>query len=96
MLASSAPFLLEGDRIISLLTGPDLLRLWVRTCALMNRTCVNRMMHEAVSRDVVWMKVFKQDSKEDIDMVIQNEWLAKKWDLLRTAVTAGENSKESV
>lgn len=27
VLAVTAPFLLEGDRIISMLTGPDLLRL---------------------------------------------------------------------
>lgn len=54
------------------------------------------MMHEAVRRDKVWMRVFKQDSKEEIDAVVQNEWLAKKWELLRTSVTAGESSKESV
>ncbi len=28
VLSVSAPFLLEGDRILSMLTGPDLLRLY--------------------------------------------------------------------
>lgn len=53
-------------------------------------------MHEAIKRDKVWMKVFKQDSKEDIDIVVKNEWLEKKWSLLHPAISTAEESKESV
>lgn len=54
---------------------------------------MNKMMHEAVSRDSVWMKVFKQDSKEDVQNVLQNEWLSKKWNLMNPGVATVEEAK---
>lgn len=50
-------------------------------------------MHEAIQRDSVWLRVFKQDSKEDIPVVLQNEWLQKKWNLLNPGVSNSEESK---
>ena len=47
-----------------------------------DRGCVNHMMHDAVVRDCVWVRAFKQDSKEDVELVLKSEWLAKKWSML--------------
>lgn len=63
---------------------------------MMNRSCVNRVFHNAIQRDNVWIRVFKQDSKEDIDIVRQNEWLERKWSLLNPGVTNSEESKPEV
>lgn len=63
---------------------------------MMIRSCVNRVLHNSIQRDSVWIRVFKQDSKEDIDVVLQNEWLEKKWSLLNPGVTSSEESKPEV
>ena len=51
---------------------------------------MNKLLHEAVSRESVWLRSFKQDSKEDLEIVLQNEWLMKKWKLVYPGVSVGE------
>lgn len=51
---------------------------------------MNKLLHEAVNRESVWLRSFKQDSKEDLAIVLQNEWLMKKWTLVYPGVTVGE------
>ena len=80
-----------------MLTGPEILRLYsCFLCMIKNRGCVNKVMNMAVHRDVVWIKVFKQDCKEDVDNVIQNEWLKKKWDLFNPAILPSEQPNEAM
>ena len=54
------------------------------------RGCVNKLLHEAVNRESVWLRSFKQDSKEDLEIVLQNEWLMKKWSLVYPGMTLAE------
>ena len=51
-------------------------------------------MSMAVHRDVVWMKVFKQDCEEDVNAVIRNDWLKKKWELLNPSVLSSGQSEQ--
>ena len=51
---------------------------------------MNKLLHEAVNRESVWLRSFKQDSKEDLEIVLQNEWLMKKWSLVYPAMTLAE------
>ena len=62
----------------------------------MNRGCVNHLMHDAIKRDSVWIRAFKQDSKEDLDMVLKNEWLSRKWSLLNPGESKVEESESYV
>ena len=55
---------------------------------------MNKIMNMAVHRDVVWMKVFKQDCQEDVNMVIRNDWLKRKWEMLNPSVLPSEKDGE--
>ena len=90
-LSAMAPFLLEGDRIESMLTGPELLRLCVWKKRVMRRGCVNKTLLKSVHREDVWLRSLKQDSEEDRAIVLKNEWAEKKWKMMH----AGEVEKES-
>ena len=89
-----APFLLEGNRIIGMLTGPDLLRLYLHSIQVTRSGCVNSLLHEATVRDAVWNNVFKHDSKEDLDIVLKNEWVLKRWNLINPPATTVESTAE--
>jgi hypothetical protein len=43
---------------------------------------VNKLLNNSVHRDVVWIRAFKQDSGKDIESVLVNEWVLKKWRML--------------
>ena len=49
-------------------------------------------MHDAIKRDSVWIRAFKQDTKEDLDVVLKNEWLSRKWSLLNPGELKVEES----
>ena len=51
---------------------------------------MNKLLHEAVNRESVWLRSFKQDSKEDLEIVLKNEWLMKKWSLVYPGMTLAE------
>lgn len=50
---------------------------------------MNRIFMEATRRESVWNAVFKNDSKENLQIVLRNEWVKKRWDLINPVVTAG-------
>ena len=89
-----APFLLEGDRIESMLTGPELLRLYVWKKRVMRRGCVNKTLFKSVHREDVWLRSLKQDSEEDRAIVLKNEWAEKKWKMMHAGEVEVEE-KES-
>ena len=89
-----APFLLEGDRIESMLTGPELLRLYVWKKRVMRRGCVNKTLFKSVHREDVWLRSLKQDSEEDRTIVLKNEWAEKKWKMMHAGEVEVEE-KES-
>lgn len=93
-LSAMAPFLLEGDRIESMLTGPELLRLYVWKKRVMRRGCVNKTLFKSVHREDVWLRSLKQDSEEDRTIVLKNEWAEKKWKMMH-AGEVEEKEKES-
>ena len=89
-----APFLLEGDRIESMLTGPELLRLYVWKKRVMRRGCVNKTLFKSVHREDVWLRSLKQDSEEDRTIVLKNEWAEKKWKMMHAGEVEVEESEE--
>ena len=89
-----APFLLEGDRIESMLTGPELLRLCVWKKRVMRRGCVNKTLLKSVHREDVWLRSLKQDSEEDRTIVLKNEWAEKKWKMMHAGEVEVEESEE--
>lgn len=93
-LSAMAPFLLEGDRIESMLTGPELLRLYVWKKRVMRRGCVNKTLFKSVHREDVWLRSLKQDSEEDRAIVLKNEWAEKKWKMMHAGEVEVEE-KES-
>ena len=93
-LSAMAPFLLEGDRIESMLTGPELLRLCVWKKRVMRRGCVNKTLFKSVHREDVWLRSLKQDSEEDRTIVLKNEWAEKKWKMMHAGEVEVEESEE--
>ena len=93
-LSAMAPFLLEGDRIESMLTGPELLRLCVWKKRVMRRGCVNKTLLKSVHREDVWLRSLKQDSEEDRTIVLKNEWAEKKWKMMHAGEVEVEESEE--
>lgn len=93
-LSAMAPFLLEGDRIESMLTGPELLRLCVWKKRVMRRGCVNKTLLKSVHREDVWLRSLKQDSEEDRAIVLKNEWAEKKWKMMHAGEVEVEESEE--
>ena len=51
---------------------------------------MNKLLHDAVNRESVWLRSFKQDSKEDLEIVLKNEWLMKKWSLVYPGMSLAE------
>ena len=51
---------------------------------------MNKLLHEAVNRESVWLRSFKQDSKENLEIVLKNEWLMKKWSLVYPGMSLAE------
>lgn len=49
---------------------------------------------EATRRESVWNAVFKNDSKENLQIVLQNEWVKKRWDLINPGVAAGADEEK--
>ena len=92
-LSAMAPFLLEGDRIESMLTGPELLRLYVWKKRVMRRGCVNKTLFKSVHREDVWLRSLKQDSEEDRTIVLKNEWAEKKWKMMHAGEVEVEEKK---
>ena len=43
-----------------------------------------------MNRESVWLRSFKQDSKEDLEIVLKNEWLMKKWSLVYPGMSLSE------
>lgn len=93
-LSAMAPFLPEGDRIESMLTGPELLRLYVWKKRVMRRGCVNKTLFKSVHREDVWLRSLKQDSEEDRTIVLKNEWAEKKWKMMHAGEVEVEESEE--
>ena len=93
-LSAMAPFLLEGDRIESMLTGPELLRLCVWKKRVMRRGCVNKTLLKSVHREDVWLRSLKQDSEEDRAIVLKNEWAEKKWKMMHAGEVEEKESEE--
>ena len=93
-LSAMAPFLLEGDRIESMLTGLELLRLYVWKKRVMRRGCVNKTLFKSVHREDVWLRSLKQDSEEDRTIVLKNEWAEKKWKMMHAGEVEVEESEE--
>lgn len=93
-LSAMAPFLLEGDRIESMLTGPELLRLYVWKKRVMRRGCVNKTLFKSVHREDVWLRSLKQDSEEDRAIVLKNEWAEKKWKMMHAGEVEEKESEE--
>ena len=58
--------------------------------------CVNHMLYKSVQRDSVWVRAFKQDSKESLAVVLKNEWVLKKWSLLNPDEKPVENNEKDV
>ena len=93
-LSAMAPFLLEGDRIESMLTGPELLRLYLWKKRVMRRGCVNKTLLKSVHREDVWLRSLKQDSEEDRAIVLKNEWAEKKWKMMHAGEVEEKESEE--
>ena len=70
-----APFLLESERVLSMLAGVDLLRVWGLVAALRRRACVNRLLHRCVYQDGVWSRAFYQEDVESLAPVLRNKHL---------------------
>ena len=54
------------------------------------------MLYKSVQRDSVWVRAFKQDSKENLAVVLKNEWVLKKWSLLNPDEKPVENNEKDV
>ena len=54
---------------------------------------MNHLLYNSVQRDSVWIHAFKQDSKEDVALVLKNEWVLKKWSLLNPGEKSVENEE---
>ena len=77
-----------------MLTGPELLRLYVWKKRVMRRGCVNKTLFKSVHREDVWLRSLKQDSEEDRTIVLKNEWAEKKWKMMHAGEVEVEESEE--
>lgn len=90
-----APFLLEGERVLSMLAGVDLLRVWGLAAALRRRACVNRLLHRCVYQDGVWSRAFYQEDVESLAPVLQNEHLRTLFQLVNPQPLAESEKPQS-
>ncbi|KAK8808412.1 hypothetical protein WA158_008313 [Blastocystis sp. Blastoise] len=68
-----SPFYLEGNRIFSYLSGDDLVRLH----------CVNQLFKKSVQQDYIWHDVFERESKDQLALLLRNNWILQKWHLFK-------------
>ena len=90
-----APFLLESERVLSMLAGVDLLRVWGLAAALRRRACVNRLLHRCVYQDGVWSRAFYQEDVESLAPVLQNEHLRTLFHLVNPQPLAQSEKAQS-
>ena len=90
-----APFLLESERVLSMLAGVDLLRVWGLAAALRRRACVNRLLHRCVYQDGVWSRAFYQEDVESLAPVLQNEHLRTLFQLVNPQPLAQSEKPQS-
>ena len=90
-----APFLLESERVLSMLAGVDLLRVWGLAAALRRRACVNRLLHRCVYQDGVWSRAFYQEDVESLAPVLQNEHLRTLFQLVNPQPLAQSETPQS-
>ena len=90
-----APFLLESERVLSMLAGVDLLRVWGLVAALRRRACVNRLLHRCVYQDGVWSRAFYQEDVESLAPVLQNEHLRTLFQLVNPQPLAQSEKAQS-
>lgn len=90
-----APFLLESERVLSMLAGVDLLRVWGLAAALRRRACVNRLLHRCVYQDGVWSRAFYQEDVESLAPVLQNEHLRTLFQLVNPQPLAQSEKAQS-
>ena len=90
-----APFLLESERVLSMLAGVDLLRVWGLAAALRRRACVNRLLHRCVYQDGVWSRAFYQEDVESLAPVLQNEHLRTLFQLVNPQPLAQSEKMQS-
>lgn len=70
-----APFIVESERILSMLCGVDLLRVYTLLARMTRSACVNHLLHDCVYQDGVWNRAFYQEDMESLAPVLQNEHL---------------------
>ncbi|KAK8800949.1 hypothetical protein WA588_001777, partial [Blastocystis sp. NMH] len=68
---SMLPFLIEDDRIMSMLNSADILTL----------AKVNSYLHDLAHQDSIWRRLFRIDSRKRLAVALQNNWLLQKWRL---------------
>lgn len=90
-----APFLLESERVLSMLAGVDLLRVWGLVAAMRRRACVNRLLHRCVYQDGVWSRAFYQEDVESLAPVLQNEHLRTLFQLVNPQPLAESEKPQS-
>ena len=74
------PFLIEDDRIMSMLNSADILTLYV--VPVMSRSAkVNSYLHDLAHQDSIWRRLFRIDSRKRLAVALQNNWLLQKWRL---------------
>ena len=54
---------------------------------------MNRIFMEATRRESVWNAVFKSDSKENLQIVLKNEWVKKRWDLINPGLLQAQKRR---
>lgn len=72
-------FLVEDQRIFSMLDSVDIMKLWGLTCLVRSRANVNRYLNRLIHQDSVWQRLFREDNSRNLTIVLQNEWLREEW-----------------
>lgn len=72
-------FLVEDQRIFSMLDSVDIMKLWGWMGWMRSRANVNRYLNKLIHQDSVWKRLFREDSSRNLTIVLQNEWLREKW-----------------
>lgn len=95
MLIKMSPFLVEGERIFSLLRSVDLLRLLVWLEEVTGSACVNHFLHDAVYQDGVWQTAFFQEDEEELAPALQNANLRVLYNLVNPQTIVPPNRDKS-
>ena len=94
LLVKMSPFLVEGERIFSLLRSVDLLRLLVWLEEVTGSACVNHFLHDAVYQDGVWQTAFFQEDEEELAPALQNANLRVLYNLINPQPIVPPNRDE--